>query len=75
LRLRNYTEGVREFQPRVSTLGTSSDAHLVTPKALANTFGVSKLTRIIPSVVASLQRWAEISERLRRKDFAGKTKN
>jgi hypothetical protein len=39
----NYTEGVRECQPRVSTLGTSSDGHFVTPQALANTCGVNQI--------------------------------
>ncbi len=36
----------------------------IVPKALANTFGVLALaTPRFPSVVASLQRWAEIRER------------
>ncbi len=39
----NYTEGVREFQPRVSTLETRSDVYSVTPQALANTFGVNHI--------------------------------
>jgi hypothetical protein len=46
---------------------------LITPKALANTFGGVELRRRFPSVVAALQRWAEIRERLRRKNAARET--
>jgi hypothetical protein len=46
---------------------------VITPKALANTFGVIKnrFARF-PRVVAALQPWAEIRERLRRKTLLEK---
>jgi hypothetical protein len=40
---------------------------IITPKALANTFGViGSIGAKVPSVVAALQHWAEFRERLRR---------
>jgi hypothetical protein len=49
--------------------GSVSGGRFITPKALANTFGVIGFNMAsLPSVAASRQRWAEIRERLPRKN-------
>jgi hypothetical protein len=50
------------------------DVGSFTPEALANTFGVMRLTRTI-SQRSRFAPWAEIRERLRRKNFVRKPNN
>jgi hypothetical protein len=66
---------VRQLRRRCSLVlaqgfypGTSVRGCFITPKALANTFGVLESRGLqFPRVCAARQPWAEIRERLRRK--------